>query len=556
MRSFALLLASIFSVASQAGLPPVSFGPFGNAPNASTAVCVGNRCTAEPADATHPGSIKASGSQTLGVSLLLDTFETMGSGAVTIGNISALQTILNYAGMQVNNGGVSEAFFGGATSSNRATMYNPTSGQALSLFGGGFLSYGQSSSYDSPSPAAFTVDGTNGNTTIAGTLNVQGISNLMGWTINSDLLYDPAGFVSTQTVGFPSGNEIGDGFLYEVNDDIDTLNWASTVLNATDGTGLSINWTYRVLKDSTGSNTSVDYGNRYLMDQSSVPRVDWSGNNVGQGLNIDSGSVIIGSGYFLDTISSGGILTPFISTILGTDSDGTVTSSGVSIGAGSLSYTGNLALTGNIVSNTGSGIKIGTATNEKLGFFNSTPIVKPAGDVVTNLQNLGLISSATLAINNTQFGVQAANVVLAGPSSGGSATPTWRALTVADGATGRISAIPAYLSFSANVTSIVSNQIAAYGKATTAATVVGMQGVATSFTCVSNPTFTLYDCGTSAGACTSGRTALASVTLTAANTGTDGSVSSSALAAGHYWAVEVTGGTCTSLNIVGTAQYN
>lgn len=51
----------------------------------------------------------------------------------------------------------------------------------------------------------------------------------------------------------------------------------------------------------------------------------------------------------------------------------------------------------NIVLDTTTGTKIGTATTQKLAFYNSTPIVQPTGDVVTALQNLGLVSSATIA---------------------------------------------------------------------------------------------------------------------------------------------------------------
>lgn len=50
----------------------------------------------------------------------------------------------------------------------------------------------------------------------------------------------------------------------------------------------------------------------------------------------------------------------------------------------------------NIITDTSTGTKIGTATNQKLGFFNSAPIVQPTGDVITGLQNLGLMASATV----------------------------------------------------------------------------------------------------------------------------------------------------------------
>lgn len=45
---------------------------------------------------------------------------------------------------------------------------------------------------------------------------------------------------------------------------------------------------------------------------------------------------------------------------------------------------------------TTTGTKIGTATNQKLAFFNATPIVQPSGNIATALSNLGLVSSPTV----------------------------------------------------------------------------------------------------------------------------------------------------------------
>lgn len=59
-------------------------------------------------------------------------------------------------------------------------------------------------------------------------------------------------------------------------------------------------------------------------------------------------------------------------------------------------FTGNLTIsTKNIVTDTTTGTKIGTGTTQKLGFFNSTPIVQPSGDIATALSNLGLVASPT-----------------------------------------------------------------------------------------------------------------------------------------------------------------
>lgn len=52
----------------------------------------------------------------------------------------------------------------------------------------------------------------------------------------------------------------------------------------------------------------------------------------------------------------------------------------------------------NLVIGTTTGTKFGTATTQKLAFYNSTPIVQPTGDLITGLQNLGLIASITIAL--------------------------------------------------------------------------------------------------------------------------------------------------------------
>lgn len=105
-----------------------------------------------------------------------------------------------------------------------------------------------------------------------------------------------------------------------------------------------------------------------------------------------------------------------------------------------------------------------------------------------------------------------------------------------------------------SLVTLSTNQIVGYGKTVNALLVKTIAAAAATFTCSVNPQFTLYDCGTSAGACTTGRTALANVTLTAANTGTNGSITSATLAAGHYWAWEVSAGTCTALTANGTVM--
>lgn len=105
-----------------------------------------------------------------------------------------------------------------------------------------------------------------------------------------------------------------------------------------------------------------------------------------------------------------------------------------------------------------------------------------------------------------------------------------------------------------SLTSIVANEIIGGGKTGQAMNVRSITASAAGFTCIANPVLTLLDCGTSAGACTAGTTTLGSVTLAAANTLTVGTVSHAAIASGHFWAWQVTSGTCTALNATGSAE--
>ena len=70
--------------------------------------------------------------------------------------------------------------------------------------------------------------------------------------------------------------------------------------------------------------------------------------------------------------------------------------------------------------------------------------------------------------------------------------------------------------------------------------------------CVTNPTITLYNCGSSA-TCSS-PTTMGSVTLTSTGQAFDGSISNSAINAGDYIAWGLSAGICTSIDLMGTAQ--
>lgn len=70
-----------------------------------------------------------------------------------------------------------------------------------------------------------------------------------------------------------------------------------------------------------------------------------------------------------------------------------------------------------LVLGTTTGTKIGTATTQKLAFYNSTPIIQPSGAALTALSNLGLIASPTLATSDITSGTL-------GVARGGTGTTT------------------------------------------------------------------------------------------------------------------------------------
>ncbi len=103
------------------------------------------------------------------------------------------------------------------------------------------------------------------------------------------------------------------------------------------------------------------------------------------------------------------------------------------------------------------------------------------------------------------------------------------------------------------VTAIVSNGQYGVVKTIAGGTIENIEATASQFTCSVNPVVTLEDCGTST-TCAS-PTALGSVTLTAANTIIDGTITSATITSGHYVAWLTTAGTCTSLSVSGSSSY-
>lgn len=120
-----------------------------------------------------------------------------------------------------------------------------------------------------------------------------------------------------------------------------------------------------------------------------------------------------------------------------------------------------------------------------------------------------------------------------------------------DGALGN-SAVE-HISYQPGLLTAVNSTKAAFHKFSKASTVDNIEGSAASFTCSVNPTITVFECGTST-TCASSPVTIGTVTLAAAGTVVDGTVSAPAIAAGDYVAFAMTAGTCTAIDLSAAVQ--
>jgi hypothetical protein len=109
-----------------------------------------------------------------------------------------------------------------------------------------------------------------------------------------------------------------------------------------------------------------------------------------------------------------------------------------------------------------------------------------------------------------------------------------------------------HISYQPGLLTAVNATKAAFHKFSKASTVDNIEGSAATFTCAANPTVTVYECGTST-TCAS-PTTIGTVTIAAAGTVVDGTVSSAAIAAGDYVAFAMSAGTCASVDLSATVQ--
>lgn len=109
------------------------------------------------------------------------------------------------------------------------------------------------------------------------------------------------------------------------------------------------------------------------------------------------------------------------------------------------------------------------------------------------------------------------------------------------------------ISFQPGLLTAVTNTKGVFGKFVKASTVDNIIASAINFTCVGNPTITLYECGTDVN-CATSPVSIGTATVTAAGAAVTGTVSTPAIAAGDFVAWAISAGTCTSIDISATAQ--
>jgi hypothetical protein len=177
--------------------------------------------------------------------------------------------------------------------------------------------------------------------------------------------------------------------------------------------------------------------------------------------------------------------------------------------------------------------------NVSAGSTVATPSVQIAG---SSSGVVSILPQAAAGTFNFNLPVTAGNAGQVLTSGGGSGSPmTWG------------SGQPEQtISYQPGLMTTIITTKSAFTKFVNASTVDNIIASTNSLTCATNPTITLYECGTST-TCAS-PTTIGGVQVTASGTATPATISSSAITAGDYVAWAVSAGTCTSLDIAATAQ--
>lgn len=273
--------------------------------------------------------------------------------------------------------------------------------------------------------------------------------------------------------------------------------------------------------------------------------------------------------------------TAFGASALGSSNGSHVAGFGYSAGSALTSGTKNLFLgdlvgsttlttgSGNILIGTNSGVD--TLANNTAGELNIGNLIYGAGLGTSGTTPTGTVgigtatprNSSTLDVNGTvninSVGSAAATPACYSTSSGGilslcTGTPFTTAGTGLSNSGATVNSNAVYqISYQPGLVASVTNTKSVYAKVSKATTVDNIEGAASAFSCVSNPTITFFECGTSS-TCAASPTTIGTATITAAGQVFDGTINSATITAGDYVAWALTAGTCTSLDISATAQ--
>lgn len=245
--------------------------------------------------------------------------------------------------------------------------------------------------------------------------------------------------------------------------------YSNSAFVATSATGSSINMTAGTMAFTTHAGASIGGTANYLTriyinsagnistaaTQSSVFRLTNAGSDVVSHMVIDpANSLTSGNAYAFDatnglvlTLANGtrriaGASLKLVNTTttansesadyaISTQSAGGGLTQRLQIGATALTLADGI----NLVTGTTTGMKIGTATTQKIGFYNATPIVQPSGNLITALGNLGLVSSPTLAAGDIPAlkYTKTIDYVLSDQQSSGSTLTTLKSTSIASG---------------------------------------------------------------------------------------------------------------------------
>lgn len=97
-----------------------------------------------------------------------------------------------------------------------------------------------------------------------------------------------------------------------------------------------------------------------------------------------------------------------------------------------------------------------------------------------------------------------------------------------------------------SLTTLSANELFSSGKTTNGFNILSITASSPTYTCTTGPTFSIQDCGTSTSCGSPANHA--NVQITASGTITNGSIVTVAMAAGHYWRIVETTGSCTVIN--------